>query len=116
MVNYYALPGLKGKVKVPTVGSKRLLVEYIIDTVCKYFKVDKELVFSESRKTEYRVPRQIIHWYLITKLKMSREKIGIIFNKDQSTITHSLNVVNNSIKFQFDNDYKTHVNALNSIL
>ena len=53
---------------------------------------------------------------LVTKLKMERRAIGAIFNKDQSSITHSLNVVNDNLSFKFDNEYKTHVENLNVII
>ena len=115
-VSYYALPGMTEKVKVPIVGSSRGLVEHIIDTVCNYFRVDREFVMGKSRETEFLMPRQIIHWYLVTKLKMERRTIGAIFNKDQSSITHSLNVVNDNLSFKFDNEYKTHVENLNVII
>jgi hypothetical protein len=116
VVSYFALPGMKGKVNVPVVRSSRGLVEHIIDTVCNYFRVDREFVMGKSRETEFVMPRQIIHWYLVTKLKMERRVIGDIFNKDQSTITHSRNVVNDSLTSKFDNEYKVHIENLNVIL
>ncbi len=115
-ISYFALPGMKGKKKAPIVKSNRDLIEHIIDTVCNYFEVDKKIVMGVSRKREFVMPRQIIHWYLINKLGMKLKNIGAIFNQDHSTIFRSRNVVNDNLSFKFDNEYKTHIENLNVIL
>ena len=115
-VSYYALPGIRREKKARVVKSNRDLIEHIIDTVCNYFEVDKKIVMGVSRKRQFVMPRQIIHWYLVTKLKMERRDIGAIFNQDHSTIFRSRNVVNDSIALKFDNEYKTHVENLNVII
>jgi chromosomal replication initiation ATPase DnaA len=115
-ISYFALPGMKGKKKVPIVKSNRDLIEHIIDTVCNYFEVDKKIVMGVSRERKFVMPRQIIHWYLINKLGMKLKNIGAIFNQDHSTIFRSRNVVNDNLSFKFDNEYKTHIENLNVIL
>ena len=116
MVSYYALPGIRREKKVRVVKSNRDLIEHIIDTVCNYFEVDKKIVMGVSRKRQFVMPRQIIHWYLINKLGMKLKNIGAIFNQDHSTIFRSRNVVNDNLSFKFDNEYKTHVENLNVII
>ena len=116
MVSYYALPGIRMEKKARVVKSNRDLIEHIIDTVCNYFEVDKKIVMGVSRKRQFVMPRQIIHWYLINKLGMKLKNIGAIFNQDHSTIFRSRNVVNDNLSFKFDNEYKTHVENLNVII
>lgn len=115
MVNYYALPGIKETLNLPLL-TERYKAEHVISVVCKYFEVPESFILGHSRFQRYVMPRHIIMYFLTDKAKMTLSGVGRLFGRDHTTVLHAKNAVINQLRMSFDNDYKTHVNALNSIL
>jgi len=115
MPNYFMLPGIRETLNLPLL-TERYKESHVISVVCKYFDVPESYVMSHSRLQRYVMPRHIIMYYLTEKAKMSLTNVGKLFNRDHTTIIHAKNAVITQLRMSFDNDYKTHVNALNSIL
>lgn len=85
--------------------------DIIIDKVCGYFKVPKSKVISQSRKEEIVYARQIIHYFIREKVKMSFSQIGYI----TGNCSHSLVLGNHKkVKGWIDVD-KHYRNQMNDI-
>jgi hypothetical protein len=73
--------------------------ESIIAKVADYFNLDKSIMVSKNRFRQYAEARQIAQY--IINLKMSKAytymDIGLFFNCDHSTVTHSIKNVSNKM-------------------
>ena len=90
-------------------------LEKILNIVSDYFEILKQDVKGKSRKSEYRLPRQIFHYFAKKYTKKTFEKIGEITNNEYSSVIHSCKVINNYI-FTNDSEINTIVNDLTTIL
>ena len=91
--------------------NKQLAVEFILDSVCKYFNLDKSLVHTPSRKHEIVQARQIT-MYLAKKLTAySYAHIGkIVGGKDHATVVHACKTVKDQI--EISKTYRATVEAI----
>lgn len=64
--------------------------ELIVESVCKFFGVSKEDLFSSSRKKELTLSRQIIMYFLRKLLEMPWKDISKFFKKEHSTIIYNV--------------------------
>lgn len=69
---------------------KYLSSEYVINVVCDYFKIDKNVLLSKSRKSELIYPKMIICCFL-KELNYPFKKIGNSINRDRSTAIYYCN-------------------------
>lgn len=74
---------------------------YIIDMVSRYYitkgiSLSSPVLFGPSRKSMYVVPRYMM-WYFIYKYsaKQSLKSIGMIFNRDHSTVINGIKRLKN---------------------
>ncbi len=65
-------------------------VEIIIDTVCRFWGVSKEDLFSFSRKKHLSLSRQTVIYCLRNLAQKSLKEIGSILKREHSTIIYSL--------------------------
>jgi hypothetical protein len=74
------------------------MVEAIIQSVCRVFKIERDTLFLKSRIEEIVVPRMAI-FYCARKLKpqITTKKMGRIFGKDHGTITYGIQSCQNRI-------------------
>lgn len=87
----------------------------IIEDVCKYFNISKNELISKSRERRFAEPRQIAIFIIRLKFKNYQlKKIGSIFNKDHSTILHSIKVVENQMKINLK--FKMMMNEIMEII
>lgn len=93
---------------------KNLPVDLILDSVCEFFNVDKELVLSASRKRELVVPRQIIMQFMREYTPLSTNQIGRIMNRDHSTVITSTQSVESFSKV--DKGYRNKLDHCRSLL
>lgn len=64
--------------------------------VCKFFKITEEQIKSDSRKTEYRLPRQIFLAYGTRMFKdLTMKEAAKLVNKTHAVVINSRKVVNN---------------------
>jgi chromosomal replication initiator protein len=74
-----------------------ITAEFIRDFVAEQFKVSAEDLQSKSRKKFIAFPRQI-SMYLARKLtEQGLSEIGQAFNRDHSTVVHSIRVITDAI-------------------
>ena len=72
--------------------------EAIIDYIAKYFDLDTDSLQGQSRGRDVTNARQIA-MYLIRRMNnMSLKDIGKAFNRDHSTVMHSLEKVENQMR------------------
>jgi len=73
-------------------------VEMIIETVCRFFGVPREDIFSSSRKKELTLVRQVTIYFLRNLLNKSLKEISSLFKKEHSTIIYNLKTFENKLK------------------
>lgn len=86
MLNYYAAPGLK--------TTDRINATIILEKVSKYFDVTIPGMTGTSRNAKIVMARQIAQYLLRSELKMPLKAIGKLFNRDHSSIIHSIKHIN----------------------
>ena len=98
-----------------SIENRQLSVEKILDSVCKYFNLDKSLIHTVSRKHEIVQARQIT-MYLAKKLTAySYSHIGkIVGNKDHATVVHACKTVKDQI--EISKTYSSTVEAIEGCL
>ncbi len=73
-------------------------IDFIIETVCIYFRTSRLQVLSKSRRRQAVYPRQIIQYFAREYTGMSFADIGHqVGGKDHATALYSGNVINNLI-------------------
>jgi len=65
----------------------------IIESVCLWYKITVEKVMEVSRKKVVCEARQVIMFIIRLRLKFVLTDIGKLFNKDHTTVIHSLQAV-----------------------
>lgn len=86
MLNYYAAPGIKHQDRISTT--------IILEKVSKYFDVTIPGMIGPSRNAKIVMARQIAQYLLRSELKMPLKAIGKLFNRDHTTIIHSIKYIN----------------------
>ena len=67
--------------------------ELIISEVCRFYQLGEDELLSSSKRADIAAARQIAIYLVKTLIDISNTKIGKIFNRDHSTITHSMSQV-----------------------
>lgn len=86
----------------------------ILDSVCTYFCEDKDFVISSTRRRRALLVRDI---YIVLAREVSNvsyqhtlEDIGLVVNRDHSSVIHSLNRVKND--YVTCNEFKMNLNNI----
>ena len=90
--NYCVIPLLKENHQLTAME----MYAKIEDVVCSYYKVNL-MTFNMSykcRKDEYILCRQLSHYFIRKKSRMSFALIGLRHNKDHATVLHSIKCIN----------------------
>lgn len=77
--------------------SPRATKDFIVDLVCKHFKVSREELASRARTRRITFPRQVAMYLCRRFTDESLEAIGKTFNRDHATVVYALNSVNKKI-------------------
>lgn len=89
--------------------------EWIMETVCKYFKLDIKDVISQCRKRELTVCRQICMFYIKKMTKLSLKSIGAMFDgRDHSTVIYAIQTIEDLM--DTDKKFTATVNQVEEIL
>ena len=81
--------------------------ENLIRLVFNYFDVPTEMMKSKSRKREIIVARQFAMYFLRQEFyQLSLQGIADYFDKDHSTVVHSIKQINNLC--EYDSEIKEH--------
>ena len=81
------------------VDNKPLTIDDILEKVCNHYKVTQQNVFSNSRKRDYVIVRQISMYLAQKYTKMPAARIGqLIGGRDHSTVIHSCSTIEQRLK------------------
>ena len=72
--------------------------EFIIKAVAKYYGVTYEDITGKDRSQKIIEPRKIAMYMVRTMTQQSLLKIGKVFNKDHSTVKHSIDTLEEQLK------------------
>ena len=67
-------------------------VQAVINKVCIFFEVHKEVLMSKSRAEEILRARNVVHNLLFEKYNIGLSEIGRYFNQDHTTVLNSINM------------------------
>ena len=104
-MNYYIIPGLK------YTEPRTVSPDTIIKSVSKYLSISEIKMKGKDRDREYVIARQIAIWMLRKYTLLSLKNIGLLFNRDHTTVIHSVNTVDNFIQIK-DNHFLKIVNDI----
>lgn len=88
IISPYVIPGLKLN------RGKLLEKRDVIDAVCDYYDIEKTELMGNKRPQEVVNARQIGMYILRKKTSLSLSKIAQVFNRDHTTVIHSINKIN----------------------
>ena len=81
--------------------------ENLIRLVFNHFKISFDLAKTKSRKREIIIARQFAMYFLRQEFyQLSLQGIADYFDKDHSTVVHSIKQINNLV--EFDSEIKEH--------
>lgn len=90
--------GMAKEVIADIIGSNQeLSAELIRDFIARQFKVSKEDLQSRSRKKTIAFPRQVSMYLARKYTEQGLAEIGKAFNRDHSTVLHSVRVISEAI-------------------
>lgn len=103
---------LKRAVKIE---NKPITIDMIINTVCEYFNVKPEDIFTSSRKQAIVQVRQIAMYLAQKYTDLSSARIGALIGKrNHATVLHSCNLVSNRIRV--DKAFRKKVEDIEALL
>ena len=96
-------------------SEKVISCDFIKETICKYFSVNKEDLEGNKRSNEIAFPRQIAMYLCREVANMSFPKIGEDFgNRDHSTVMHAYRKIAKEVKEK--NNTKLIVDSVKNII
>lgn len=101
--------------KIVSVSTPEISLDKILEQVCGYFKITRELMLSKTRKREIVQARQIAMYLGRNLTKTSLAAIGSqIGGKDHATVLHACNTVTDLI--ETDRNFKQYVTDIEKLL
>ena len=88
----------------------------IAEKVCNYYQIKYGQLMSKYRGEEVTLARQMTMYMTKEKTELNGEEIGQIFNRDRTTVLHSIQKIRGQLTNKFDDTIKTDVFNLNVIL
>ena len=77
--------------------AKTLSPETIRDYIASQFKLNSDDLLSKSRKKNIAFPRQVSMYFSRKYTKNALSEIGKAFNRDHSTVVHSIRVISEAM-------------------
>lgn len=95
-------------------NKQTLTTDSILDSVCKYFNVDREEILGKKKNKEIVEPRQMAMYLMCEMLDLPLTSIGQFFGgRDHTTVLHAREKVSNLVKT--NNRIKVIINDLKSM-
>jgi len=82
----------------------------IIAAVEKHFEITKDDLLRKCRRIEIVYPRQVAMFLLAHYTALTLKSIAVIFNKDHTTVVHSMQTIDNYI--DTDPNVKVQMDAI----
>ncbi len=83
-----------------------LTKDFIIDLVCRYFKVSKEDLTSKKRQRKITFSRQVAMYLCRRFTDESLQSIGKLFNKDHATVVYAIKNINKKLSLPGPTKYQ----------
>jgi len=96
-ISYYSYPGIVQQVNKKAKLSDVLTKEDIIRTCFNYYNINYNEVQSKDKHTPYVKARRASYFFLRKNFKISKRDTGKIFDRDHSSVIHSLNVIKDEL-------------------
>lgn len=93
--------------------------DYVIkmaEKVCDYYQIPYGQLMSKYRGEEVALARQMSMYFANDKTELNSEEIGKIFNRDRTTVLHSIQKIKGQLSNKFDDTIKNDVFNLNVVL
>lgn len=99
--------------------SKEEQKEYAIEIaekVCNYYQIKYGQMMSKYRGEEVTLARQMTMYLTKEKTNLNGEEIAKIFNRDRTTVLHSISKIKGQLSNKFDDSIKKDVFNLNVLI
>lgn len=88
----------------------------IAEKVCDYYQIPYGKMMSKYRGDEVALARQMSMYLTKEKTELNGEEIGKIFNRDRTTVLHSIQKIQGQLTNKFDDSIKNDVFNLNVLI
>lgn len=88
----------------------------VAEKVCDYYQIKYGQLMSKYRGEEVTLARQMTMYMTKEKTELNGEEIGQIFNRDRTTVLHSIQKIRGQLTNKFDDTIKNDVFNLNVLL
>ena len=88
----------------------------IAEKVCNYYQIKYGQLMSKYRGEEVTLARQMTMYLTKEKTDLNGEEIAKIFNRDRTTVLHSISKIKGQLSNKFDDSIKKDVFNLNVLV
>jgi chromosomal replication initiation ATPase DnaA len=88
----------------------------IAEKVCNYYQIKYGQMMSKYRGEEVTLARQMTMFLTKEKTELNGEEIAQIFNRDRTTVLHSIQKIRGQLSNKFDDTIKKDVFNLNVLV
>ncbi len=88
----------------------------IAEKVCNYYQIKYGQMMSKYRGEEVTLARQMTMYLTKEKTELNGEEIAKIFNRDRTTVLHSISKIKGQLSNKFDDSIKKDVFNLNVLI
>lgn len=88
----------------------------IAEKVCNYYQIKYGQMMSKYRGEEVTLARQMTMFLTKEKTELNGEEIAQIFNRDRTTVLHSIQKIRGQLSNKFDDTIKKDVFNLNVLI
>jgi chromosomal replication initiation ATPase DnaA len=88
----------------------------IAEKVCNYYQIKYGQMMSKYRGEEVTLARQMTMYLTKEKTELNGEEIAQIFNRDRTTVLHSISKIRGQLSNKFDDTIKKDVFNLNVLI
>ncbi len=96
------------------ISKKRITFDTIVETVCSQFSIDKDMLYSKSRKREVADSRQLVMSLAKKYTDMSYTNIGLKLNRNHATVLHACKIIDE--RLSFDREFGALVSKVENAL
>jgi chromosomal replication initiation ATPase DnaA len=88
----------------------------IAEKVCNYYQIKYGQMMSKYRVEEVTLARQMTMYLTKEKTELNGEEIAQLFNRDRTTVLHSIQKIRGQLSNKFDDTIKKDVFNLNVLI
>jgi chromosomal replication initiator protein len=88
----------------------------IAEKVCNYYEINYGQMMSKYRGEEVTLARQMTMYLTKEKTELNSEEIAKLFNRDRTTVLHSISKIKGQLTNKFDDTIKNDIFNLNVLI